>query len=110
MKQREELGVTSEYLFVKKKGNEYVPAVTSTANTFAKNISDLFNIEYYSHSSRHYFCTYLRGMNLPDEVIRLIFSWESTDLIKIYDDTPVDVTLGKFFKSFGAGDTKVKGE
>lgn len=100
MEQRKELGIESEYLFVSTKERIPTPATISTANTFALNISKICGVDFYAHSARHFFCTYLRNLNLPDEVIRLIFSWESTDLLKIYDDTPVSDKLSGFFKEF----------
>lgn len=109
MEERKKLGIDSAYLFVTKKGGVYVPANTSTANNFAAKISKMFNIDYYNHSSRHYFCTLLKNMELPDDVIVQIFSWASSDLIKIYDDTPVEEKLNKFFVKFTQKD-EVKGE
>ena len=87
-------------LFVTKKDGKYVAANISTANSFAAKISKLFNIEYYNHSSRHYFCTMLRNMDLPDDVIVQIFSWSDASMLKIYDDTPAEEKMSKFFASF----------
>lgn len=100
MKQREALGIDSEYLFVTKKKNEYVPANTSTANTFAANISKWFDIDYYNHSSRHFFCTKLKRLNIPDDIIVQIFSWENASMVKIYSDIPQEEVLNTFFKKF----------
>lgn len=103
MEERKELNINSEYLFVSSnssKAGEYTPATISTANTFAQKVSKICGLEFYAHSARHFFCSYLRQMNLPDEAIRLIFSWESTELIKIYDDTPVSDRLNNIFKDF----------
>ena len=108
MEQRKELGIDNEYLFVTKKGGEYVPANTSTANSFAAYISKLYKIDYYNHSGRHYFCTLLKSMDLPDDVIVQIFSWAGSDMIKIYDDTPAEEKLSKFFSNFSK--KEVKGE
>lgn len=108
MKQREELGIECEYLFVTKRGGVYVPANTTTANGFAAYISKMYKIDYYSHSGRHYFCTLLKSMELPDDVIVQIFSWSSPDMLKIYDDTPAEERLSKFFIDFSK--KEVKGE
>lgn len=109
LKEREELGITNEELFVTKKDGEYVPATVSTANSFAAKISKLFNIEYYTHSSRHFFCTSLKRQKLPDDVITQIFGWSSAEMIKIYSDIPEEEILGEFFNNF-VQSMKAKGE
>ncbi len=96
-------------LFVTKKDGEYVPATVSTANSFAAKISKIFNIDYYAHSSRHFFCTYLKRMKLPDDVITQIFGWSNSDMIKIYSDIPAEEILGEFFTNF-IKNTEAKGE
>lgn len=73
MAERKRLGINNEVLFVSKRGGEYVDATISTANTFARQISTKFNIDFYSHSGRHRFCTLLKSMQLPDNVVTLIF-------------------------------------
>lgn len=98
IKKREELGITIDELFVTKKGGEYVPANVSTANTFASNISKWFNIDYYNHSSRHFFCTKLKRLNIPDDIIVQIYSWENASMIKVYSDIPKEEILNNFFK------------
>ena len=101
MEERRRLGIDSEYLFVSKKGGEWVPATTSTANSIAKKIAKISNEDFYSHSGRHYFCTMLKSMNLPDDVIMEIFGW-SSNMIPIYDDTPPEERLQRFFAGFNA--------
>lgn len=109
LKEREEKGITMDSLFVTKKDGEYVPATVSTANSFAAKISKIFNIDYYAHSSRHFFCTYLKRMKLPDDVITQIFGWSNSDMIKIYSDIPAEEILGEFFTNF-IKNTEAKGE
>lgn len=109
LKEREEKGITMDSLFVTKKDGEYVPATVSTANSFAAKISKIFGIDYYAHSSRHFFCTYLKRMKLPDDVITQIFGWANSDMIKIYSDIPAEEILGEFFTNF-IKNTEAKGE
>lgn len=109
LKEREEKKITIDALFVSKQGGEYVPATVSTANTFASNISKIAGIDYYAHSSRHFFCTYLKRMKLPDDVITQIFGWANSDMIKIYSDIPAEEILGEFFMNFNKNN-EVKGE
>lgn len=100
MEEREKLGVKSEYLFVTKKKGEYIPATISTANSIAEKISNKFGVDYYSHSSRHFFCTYLKRMKLPDDVITQIFGWASADMIQTYSDISEEEILEDFFSGF----------
>lgn len=99
MAERERLGITNEYLFVSKRKGVYEPAQVSTANSFARKISLISNEDFYTHSGRHYFCTMLKSMNLPDDVIMQIFGW-SSNMISVYDDTPPEERLQKFFEGF----------
>ena len=101
LEERQKLGITIPYLFVTKdKDSNYIPAGIAMANYFAKKISRLFKIDYYAHSSRHFFCTYLKRMNLPDDVITQILGWANSDMIKIYSDIPAEEVLGSFFETF----------
>lgn len=103
--ERQRLGINIPELFVAKHGAEYVAATIATANGFAARISKLFNIEYYAHSSRHFFCTSLKRMKLPDDVITQIFGWSNSDMIKIYSDIPAEEVLGEFFMTFQVPDS-----
>jgi len=107
MDERKQLGIEVDSLFVTCKNGQYLPATISTANSFAAKISKMFNIEYYTHSSRHFFCTSLKRMKLPDDVITMIIGWSSSDMLKIYSDIPEEEVLEDFFLSFNKGE---KGE
>lgn len=103
MEERERKGINVDTLFVAKKSGIYVPATVSTANSFAKKISKMANLEYYSHSSRHFFCTYLKNLNLPNDAIVQIIGWsENTgdSMIAIYDDTDKNAKIEKYFAEF----------
>lgn len=106
MNERKEKGIDSEYVFVVLKEGVYIPAEISTANMFARKISKLYGIDFYSHAARHYFCTLLKSMDLPDDVIVQIFSWESADMVKIYDDTPAEERLSKWFSNKSSKEAK----
>lgn len=100
MDERKKLEINNNSLFITKKDGKYVSATISTANSFAAKISKMFNIEYYSHSSRHFFCTYLKRKKLPDDVITKIFGWSSAEMVKIYSDISEEEILGEFFVNF----------
>ena len=108
MKERERLGIQSEYLFVSLKQKEATPATISTANTLASKISEVGGIDFYSHSGRHFFATMLKRKNFPDDIVVQIFSWQSADMIKIYNDIPPEEYMQDFFKNYNKAE--VKGE
>lgn len=110
IEERGRLGVDSDFLFVTKgPDGGWRQATVSTANGFAERISKLFGIDYYAHSSRHFFCTSLKRKKLPDDVITKIFSWADSSMVKIYSDIPEEEILGEFFANFGE-DKEAKGE
>ena len=101
MKQREEKGIDSEYLFVTRSQNTWIPAKGSTMDSFAETLSSLFGIDFYNHCVRHYFCTKLKKNKLPDEVVVEILHWSSPDMVKIYNDTPQEEMLSQYLGKEG---------
>lgn len=106
MKQREEKGIQSEYLFIVHRGDDWEPAKISTMDSFADSISKMFNIDFYNHCVRHYFCTKLKKNNLPDEVVVQVLHWSSPDMVKIYNDIPQEELLSNFFGKDGIKEVK----
>lgn len=101
LKQREELGIESEYLFVIKKNGEWIQMKPTTLNSYAKTFSRVLGIPFYFHSLRHYFTTHLSQSNVPHSVIKEIIGWEDLSMVLLYDDTPVDEEIGKYFDEGG---------
>ena len=102
LEERKEKGIESDYLFVfMNKDGSYEQATISTANSFAREISKVLNGDFYNHCARHYFCTLLKSMRLPDDIIVEIFQWSDSSMIKVYDDTPVDAKLNQWFGKDG---------
>ena len=110
MEQRKKMGVDCDSLFVVKKGDEWVPASITTADSFAKSISKWFRINFYNHSCRHYFCTKLKRLQVPDDIIVQIFSWETSTMLSIYNDIPQEEALNAFFKNFSFNDDEEEDE
>ncbi len=94
--QRKKLGITSEYLFVNQTTGDQ--ATASTANCYCETISKLCAVPFYSHAARHFFCTYLKTLDYPDDIVRMIIGWESVDLVRTYNDTTDEEALNQFFK------------
>lgn len=101
LEERAEKDIQSEYLFVAKEKGEYIPATISTANAFAREISKILDGDFYNHCARHYFCTLLKSMKLPDDIIVEIFQWSDSSMVKVYDDTPMDAKLNQWFGKDG---------
>ena len=97
--ERERLHIDSEYLFVSTKTKQPTPATISTANSFAKKISTVGGVDFYSHSGRHFFATLLKRKNFPDDIVVQIFSWQSSEMLKIYNDIPPEEYMQDFFKT-----------
>ena len=88
LNERKELGINNESLFLVKHGDVYEPATIATMNSFAETISNMFHFDFYNHSMRHYFVTYLKSkVKLDQETIKAIVHWQSTAMVDIYDDT-----------------------
>lgn len=99
LKQREELGIESEYLFVTKRYGEWVPANVSTANTWAGELSELMDTDIYSHALRHAWTTKLSREKYPVEIIQKLQAWSSSDMVSIYNDMGDEEGLMDFFAS-----------
>lgn len=97
LKEREEKAIESEWLFpLMPGGKEHISI--STLNSWATTFSKMTGKDFYTHSLRHYFTTYLAKAGLPDNVITQIVGWESADMCKIYKDMDSDEQIGAYFK------------
>lgn len=97
LKQREELGVDIDNLFVCKKEDKWVILEKSALDSYAKTFSKILGIDFYLHSCRHFYTTYLSEYGLPSEVIKILGGWASVGMVSLYVDTPIDDELGKYF-------------
>lgn len=109
LKQCEEKGIKSEWLFPIFKDGNYVCASISTANSWVNTISKItlekYGMDYYAHSSRHGFVTFLAKSGYPDAIITKIVGWaKGSNLIGVYNDMTDDEELEGFFATFGKGD------
>jgi len=102
LKQREELGINSEYLFAyKDSDNNWKQRKVTTLDSWAEWIGDILEVPFYFHCLRHFFTTALSRLNIPDGVIQEIVGWESAEMVKIYKDINVDEQIGKYFDENG---------
>lgn len=90
-------GIESVWLFP----NENDPSEQmnpSTLNSWALSFSNMLGADFYWHSMRHNFCTYLVRAGLPDGVIQEIIGWSSADMVKVYTDIEADEQIAMWFK------------
>lgn len=97
MRYREENGITSEWLLVSP-SNPEEPIGITTLNSWAVSFSRITGRDFYFHALRHYYCTALVKAGIPDSVIVEIVGWSSSEMLKIYDDSPKDEKISMFFK------------
>lgn len=107
LNKRKELGVDNEWLFVKKVGDSWFKL--ESIDAYMEECSAIVNKPVYAHSFRHFVCTLLlNDYNLPSEVVREYFQWESVEMLKIYNDRSAVDDFGKYFTANGivAGEQK----
>lgn len=98
MAERERLGITSEWLFVSP-DNPEKQLSPGTLNSWANTFSRMTGRDYYWHSLRHAFTTYLVRSGIPDSVVTQIVGWESVNMCKIYTDIDTDEQISAYFKN-----------
>lgn len=101
---RTEQGIDSKWLFPCK-GAPDEQLRTTTVDGWANSFSTLSGKDFYIHSLRHAYTTSLAKAGIPDGVIQSLVGWDSSDMVRLYDDTPKDEQIGAYFKD---GDIAVK--
>lgn len=99
---RKEKGILIDDLFVTYKNGNYLPAVASTANSWAEKISEITQLDYYNHSSRHFFTTYMKEQGFSDSQIQELVGWQSLDMVRRYDDHTGEQQLEQALDQFTA--------
>ena len=73
----------------------------SMMDSWAESFSRILGVPFYWHSLRHYFTTACSRSGLPDDVIKMLVGWESSDMVSVYKDIDTDEELGKYFGADG---------
>ena len=94
---RTEQGIDSKWLFPCK-GSPDEQLRTTTVDGWANSFSTLSGKDFYIHSLRHAYTTSLAKAGIPDSVIQSLVGWDSSDMVRLYDDTPKDEQIGFYFK------------
>lgn len=107
LKQREELGINSEWLFVSKsKAGVWEQLKPETLNSWAISFSKIINVDFYWHANRHLFVSRLMRANIPAEVVKDIVGWADVSLISVYNDNDISDEIGKYFDENGIKEVK----
>ncbi len=101
LEERKEKGVDSEWLFVMKKKGVWEAIKPDTFNSWAITCSDILEVNFYFHSLRHFYVTYLVKQGIPDDVIQEVLGWTSREMIAIYSDLDTTSEFGKYFTADG---------
>lgn len=70
----------------------------ATLNSWAVSFSRILGVDFYWHSCRHHYTTYLVKAGIPDGVIAEIVGWSDVGLVKVYTDIDADEQIGAYFK------------
>lgn len=108
LKQRKELGINSDWLFPKCKDGEWIDESIDTVllDSWGNTFTRMINKPFYWHSIRHYFTTSLLEYNLPESVVQDIVGWQSSDMVRIYDDRSNEAQFEKYFGADGIKQVK----
>ena len=103
MKERERLGIQSEWLLVSyDKATKNVGQLSpTTLDSWAHTINSMSTTPFYWHSLRHMFVSELQRSGVPDGIIQDIQGWASAEMLNVYSDLETDEQLGKYFDENG---------
>lgn len=86
MKQREELAIDNDDLFVHKRNGIWIPYDKSTVNSLMLTASKILNCDAYSHAFRHYSATWLKRNGVETSKIRDFLGHNDSSTTEIYID------------------------
>lgn len=100
MQERKRLRIESEWLFPMK-GDLAKPMAATTLNSWAETFSRLTGRDFYWHSCRHYWTSYLAKAGVPDDVIQKMIGWTDISMVSVYKDIDAEDEFGKYFSADG---------
>ena len=98
---RAELGVESEWLFVKEVGGRWEQLNSDTLDSWMCTFGRFLGVNLYAHCLRHYWCTMCSKSGLPSAVIKDLQKWNDEKMVSIYNDESAEDTFAKYFDSNG---------
>ena len=96
---RDEMGVDCDWVFVK--NEDGIWKQRTYIEHWKPEFSEIVGVPFYFHCLRHKLCSELVANNVPVEVIREYFAWESSEMIRIYNDNSTFEDFGKYFTPNG---------
>lgn len=111
LKDREKLGISSDWLFPKYQDGEWLDEHIgiTTLNSWVRTFSNIMGKPIYLHALRHFFTTQLLEQNLPEAVVQTIQGWTSSEMLRVYDDRTSDSQLEKYFGEDGIKQVEKRG-
>ena len=111
LKERERLGITSEWLFPKRQNGEWIDEhiEISYVDSVMKTLSDMSGRPMYAHLFRHFFTSFLSEQGIPDEVIKDIVGWNDVSMVSVYKDIDAEDAFDKYFGAEGIKQVEQKG-
>lgn len=97
LKQRDERGIQSEWLFPDK-NNQAQHMKAATLNSWALSFGKILGVDFYMHSLRHNWTTGLIRAGLPESVIKELAQWSSLEMVSIYNDCEAEEQFANYFK------------
>lgn len=104
IKQRKELNIDSEWLFVSKttnKNGDIIWKQRSDLSYWTQEFTEIIGEDFYYHCLRHFTCSMLFRNNIPSDVIQDFFGWSSAEMLSIYNDNSAKDTFGQYFTKDG---------
>jgi len=101
LEHRKELGIDSEWLFVSKQDGEWNQMKISTLDSWTNKFTKILGASFYFHMLRHYLCTKLLKLSLPQNIVQEYFGWSSAEMLNIYNDIDASDEFGKYFTKDG---------
>lgn len=111
LKERDRIGVTSDWLFPKKVNGEWIDEhiEPTLIDSYAKTFSGILGKQVYPHSLRHKFVSALSEQGIPDDVIKEIVGWNDVSMVGVYKDIEAEDTFEKYFGAEGIKKVEQKG-
>jgi site-specific recombinase XerD len=99
LKEREELGIDSEWLFVGKDKKSQL--TTSLVDSWLDSIDRMIDKPVFCHLFRHNYTTMLIKAGIPANIIKEIVGWESLEMVSRYTHLELTDEIGKYFDGDG---------
>lgn len=111
LQKREELGITSEWLFPDRENGVWIdsPMKTSTIDSYARTFSNIAGKPWFPHSGRHRATTRYVEAGIPANIIKDIFGWSDVGLVDTYTDIEAEDQFDKYFGADGIKQVEQKG-